>query len=289
MMAFQEGYVLSIVSNGKTQREFNENGIRTVKLPFGSEYSLRLKSTHHVRSLAEVTLDGVNICASGEGKFILPANDSIRIERFVGDLKKGKKFKFESLEKATREGTAQDPTSSENGLIRVRFWKELVKYPSVGTVVYTHNGQYSSFSGSSASTKGGIRPRSAGGGQSAGTTVPSDSNGSLMSFEPQGASYNVNLASVTCDSFLGTTVEGSLSSQKFVAGDDFEVESSYTEILIRLQGLEVAPKAAWRIGGGLGPLTVAYNGQALDGVREVRHTQDGLMLLLDSARVVLER
>lgn len=124
MMAYQNDYVLSIIHNGKPVREFAESGSRTCAVPFGSEYKIRLKNKTNKRAKAKVTIDGMSIMTHGDGCIVLHPNQTVDLERFVDDLNSGNRFKFISLDEGTQSGEIQDPTSQDNGVIKVEFYPE---------------------------------------------------------------------------------------------------------------------------------------------------------------------
>lgn len=129
-MAFQNGFILSIIHNNIPIREYNCDNERTCQVPFGSEYKIRLKNKSGARAFADISIDGMSIFPPGEQLFIRD-RQTIDLERFVMDLDGGKKFKFISLEEGEKTGEIQDPTSSENGIIEVKFHKEIILRPKV--------------------------------------------------------------------------------------------------------------------------------------------------------------
>ncbi len=122
MAAFQKpGFVVSIVRDGEVIREMSEGGERVARLPFGSEYSIRIQNKTDRRAYASVKIDGTEILS---GKLVLSARGKVDVERFMldGDIYKGQKLKFVS---ATGSSEVQDPTSPDNGLVEVIFEPEL--------------------------------------------------------------------------------------------------------------------------------------------------------------------
>jgi hypothetical protein len=120
-MMHNNGFVLAVKdSNKKILRELSGR----VFLPFYSEYSLFLKNINSVRAVCSVSIDGTDVLGGEE--LIVGAGESIDLERFLadGNLTLGRKFKFVPLS----DSKVQDPSSSENGLIEVRFWKEKSTY-----------------------------------------------------------------------------------------------------------------------------------------------------------------
>ena len=235
-MSYQDGFVVSCIVNGKPVREFNENDSRVARIPFGSEYALRLKNNHSVRAKATVTIDGTEVLMHGKA-LILQPYQSIDLERFVENLKAGRKFKFVEA----TSGGVQDPTSPQNGLITVTFQKEYVPPMQVNL-----NANFNSTPG----CFGGILRSS--------------------SFETTYDSHVVESScSVNSASDLGATIEGSVSNQSFVQGADFMTEFSSTVIQIRLKGPSVdKPAALVRIKLGSTP-DVWIRGEYVSGTKAV--------------------
>jgi len=123
MMGYSNGYVASIILKGKPLREFKDNGKRTVKIPFGSEYVIRLKNKNREPSLVSVYIDGTDVLNGSQ--LVLESNSSLDLERFVENNDSGKKFKYISLEEGASSGEIDDPYRKENGLIQVKFYKAI--------------------------------------------------------------------------------------------------------------------------------------------------------------------
>ena len=123
-MAYESNFVVSIVHNNKPLREFNECGTRVCRVPFNSEYKIRLKSKTWKRALAVITIDGTDVLSGGKAVLLSPYQ-TVDLERFVDDLDAGRKFKFVSVEKGAMTGEVQDPTSAENGWIQVDVYPEV--------------------------------------------------------------------------------------------------------------------------------------------------------------------
>ncbi len=120
-MGFSNGFIASIILKNNPLREFNYNGKRTVKVPFGSEYVIRLKNKSNDPALVDITIDGTDVLNGSQ--LVLKVGESIDLERFVDDNSKGKKFKFISLEEGASTGKIDDPYREENGLIQIKFHK----------------------------------------------------------------------------------------------------------------------------------------------------------------------
>jgi len=246
MMAYQGGFVVSVIVDGKPVREYNSDGTRTCKIPFNSEYSLRLKNKTKGRALASITIDGTEVL-TGNKKLVLGKGETVDIERFIDDLNSGNKFKFISLEEGAASGEIQDPTLEENGFIEVKFYKEKISHIKKNV-------------------KGGLlkKPKklrtygSKGGGQSASTDSilrdantksrrinadeDSVSNCFFTHTEPFfGDTYGSTLEPQSMDwmeleSEKGATVEGSHSSQQFtMTTDHFETEYHPETVVLQLR------------------------------------------------------
>lgn len=125
MAAYAHNFVVSIIGpTGQPLREIQEANERTIRLPFESEYKIRLKNKNYVRAKVSVLIDGMDI--SPGRMFILAPNQTLDLERFIqdGDLNKGNKFKFVNREKGAATGEIQDPYSHKLGCVEVIFHKE---------------------------------------------------------------------------------------------------------------------------------------------------------------------
>ena len=115
---FSNNYVVAVKgSTNKVLREISG----TVYLPFHSEYSILLKNNNSHRCVCSVEIDGTDVLGGNE--LIVDSQGSLNLERFMvdGDLTKGQRFKFVPLS----DSRVSDPSSSDNGIIEVKFWKEI--------------------------------------------------------------------------------------------------------------------------------------------------------------------
>src|SRR5690606_21925430 len=85
-----------------------------VVMPFNEEYQIKFKNTSRTRRRLEIDIDGTEVSKD----LILGGNGEFKLERF---LNSDKKFKFVSVNNAA----VSDPTSKENGVIRIRVYDEL--------------------------------------------------------------------------------------------------------------------------------------------------------------------
>ena len=111
---YKNKLAVALKSAGKVLREFKDE----VYVPFGNEYSIFIKNLNSVRALVKVSIDGVDV---GDGtKFVVDANDTIDIERFIknGNFDEGNRLKF-----IERTGNIEDHrgVGIEDGLVRVEF------------------------------------------------------------------------------------------------------------------------------------------------------------------------
>lgn len=204
-------FVVSIIQNDKPLREYNENNTRVCHVPFESEYKVRIKNKSFKRAMATISIDGTD--AMGSRKLILEPHQTIDVERFVENLGEGKKFKFVSLARGVLTGEIQDPTSSENGAIKVDIYPELV--------LQTY---FSGYFG----------------------------NSSLRGNSLSGSSWSVSngYGSITCQSspepversLAGATAEGSVSTQQFSEGQSFATVVTPLSFKILLRGSYVEDK-----------------------------------------------
>jgi hypothetical protein len=254
MMAYDSGHVACVIVNGQVKREQSEGSERTVRIPFDSEYAIRIKNKTNYRSLVKVLIDGT-ICAE---RLLLRPQQSIDLERFVidGDLSKGNRFKFVSAQNPN----VQDPTAGENGLIQVIVEPE-VHYtyawnPPTNWGIWNFiNNSGPTIYGASNSGGAGGGGAGAGGaynGQPIGGTYMNVNTGGvsgcvnstssvLTSNSTTSHSYSSNSAptmghSVELPKDAGATVEGSQSNQRFYETNEWFQTSAAITIPIRLRG-----------------------------------------------------
>lgn len=191
-----------------------------VVMPWDTEYKIMIKNNNPERLLMDVEIDGTTV--SGPNGLVVSAYGTDYLERFFNS---DKKFKFVP---ADSEEVA-DPTSSQNGIIRVKLTKEQPFRFATTDVWYTNTtpinnepAVWQPYNGVYGNRGGSRRRKSFRGGSSTprGSCVKGQSSGdngflrgmtnttSNMSFD-----CNVNYSSqVSC---AGATVEGSASAQTF--------------------------------------------------------------------------
>ncbi len=199
-------YVLTILKSNTPQKEMNGK----IGLPFNTEYKIRLKNKNSRRAKAKVSIDGVQVC--GLGDFVIGAHSSLDLERFIDtSLTKGRKFKFVSID----HQEVDDPTSSENGIIKVEFRTEK-QMPVITLPVHP------------------VKLR----GQRD-YTYWYNNTGDTNTFDNFGnQDYIVSFFSSDCKSLVdqqaGATVGGEISNQQFCYADAFDVENVPTTLTLQL-------------------------------------------------------
>lgn len=118
---YSDRLAVAIQTNGKILREFGD----TVFVPFGTEYSILIKNLNSVRCAVTISIDGDDVMSGG--RFIVPANSSINIERFItsGNLSAGNRFKF--IERTANVSAHRGGDRVDDGLIRIEYEFETVR------------------------------------------------------------------------------------------------------------------------------------------------------------------
>lgn len=258
MAAYTQGFVVSIIgSNGKVIRESNVNNQRVVRLPFDSEYKIRIQNKNLSRAYAKVLIDGTEVHT---GKFILRGNSSLDLERFDldGNLSSGRKFKFVPL----TNSDVQDPTSKENGILEVIFEEEIVS--SYKTLTSFPN-------------TGVLRGMSGMGG------MGSFSDGVIgSSFAFNNAVEGSNVATNSAVN-LGATVEGGISTQAFCVSHENFATRSPVSIKIKMSGLDL--KKDWQVLMNQGKMSVSVSDATIPHVEEISLTPTHLVIKVPIAQV----
>lgn len=252
-MMYSTNFATAIRVGGNVLRENGDE----VQLPFGSEYSIRLKNLNTVRAMVKVDIDGHDVT---DGRWlILEPNTSFDLERSIrdGNMSLGNKFKFIERTSAVENYRG---IGSEDGLIRVEYKFEIPQYRPSYRPSFFRSPDSSYMKGARS-----MRSFNSGGisGQSIGSTlgdvnvnytssgsIPSASNcvnttttggiGEGITFSklaPDESERSCNFMSMEdLDNDSGITVEGSISNQQFAHGDWFPTESSAHVLVFRLRG-----------------------------------------------------
>lgn len=112
---FRNDFVGVVVNRGKIMRESrNELGENVVKLPFGSEYAVRLKNLNTVKAVVDVEIDGSR---AAQGLIINPGT-SFELKGFLEGLRVRNRFRF--IEK-TKEISNYRGDRIDDGIIRISY------------------------------------------------------------------------------------------------------------------------------------------------------------------------
>lgn len=221
-MHYEDSVITIVDSNKKPIRELESEKIdkgRKCKLflPFDTEYQFYIKNNSDKRIKLDIEIDGSVVTNDG---FIVYAYQNCYLERF---LNVDKKFKFV---KANNENVS-DPSNVENGIIKVRVYKEKsLPIPEKLTEIHHHHHYDNIWN-----RVYGL-PRNDTWYITNPTTqlnYSTNIGGVLTSSNsPQSVLYSANLSDV------GATIEGSKSNQTFnetIWNGDNGVETYFTFIL----------------------------------------------------------
>src|ERR1035441_9204263 len=120
-MMYSTNFAAAIRVGGNVLRETGDE----VQLPFGSEYSIRLKNLNTVRAMVKVDIDGHDVT---DGRWlILDPNTAFDLERSIrdGNMCLGNKFKF--IER-TSEVENYRGVGVDDGTVRVEYKFEIPQY-----------------------------------------------------------------------------------------------------------------------------------------------------------------
>jgi hypothetical protein len=126
-MMHSNNFVVCVLHNGKPVEE-SVGGV--VALPFGTEYSIRLRNKHSRRAVAKVWIDEENV---SEGGIVVYPNAYQDLECHVNNKRK---FKFVSAESPEAVDAGKNNKSDDsNGIIRVE-WRLEVEPPKPPEKIY---------------------------------------------------------------------------------------------------------------------------------------------------------
>jgi hypothetical protein len=114
-------FVVNVIYDGEI---LVPNKKMVVALPFGSEYSLRLRNKSGKRALANIFIDGEAISDNNEG-VIIDAHSYVDVDRFINVKKK---LKFVS-EKSSAAADFGKTNNNSNGIVKVE-WRLEANKPS---------------------------------------------------------------------------------------------------------------------------------------------------------------
>lgn len=214
---YKNGFVLAVKNpRGKVLREDNNK----VFLPFYDEYSILIKNKQDKRAQAKIEIDGTEVSSQ---KFVIDAYGELDLKRFVldGDLNKGKRFKFVPAS----DSRVQDPTSSDNGIIKVTLKREKER-PYRMTPYYFHPDIYDGFDGEKYTSW-------------MGNTITCGSSGAPRSTATL-STCSMSFSEGVSGDVKGATVGGSNSEQSFGQISMGDLEDDETVLRLRLVPVEKA-------------------------------------------------
>lgn len=225
-MMYHQNFVAVLVCGGDILREFDGN---TVRIPFGSDYSIRLKNKEARKAVASVEVDGTS--ATEMGPIIVPGGETVELEGFMGpDGRVTHKFRF--IQKTT-EISKYRGDKIDDGIITIQFQFE--QHDPIHIDHHHHHHNYPCPKPWCPPKFGGIL-RGMGGEQYGSddiryaTSCSASDSPSISSCSP------ADFKSLPV-SDEGITVKGAKSDQNFVVGHTKPLESNVYTISLRLRGV----------------------------------------------------
>lgn len=226
---YRNKFVVVVIVDGKIQQETASG---TCEIPFGSQYTIRLRNRNSKRAVCNLYIDGENVSGGG---FIIEANSHVDIERPVHS---NRKFLFDSIdsENAYDQGKNAHFENYNHGLIEAKFALERVYQPYYTPNSYTLN---SGLNNPNLLVTGAINSNHLHDAQppiSGTIKYGSDcfSSKSLL------RSNNMQITSTSAN-FAGVTLEGDKSNQTFTT-TNFVDDGDWTTVRLRLRGVHETVK-----------------------------------------------
>jgi len=219
----EHGFVIAVLSNGKVLRE--QHG--QVFIPFGSEYTIRIKNPTYARVGVVIDVDGSTI---NQNKIVVDANSTVDIKRMCvdGDLNAGPALKFVEL----GHNSVQDPSNNDNGIIKVAFYKEARSNPRW----WDSTEQQCALSNPIGGMYGPIRRNASASNSTLYTSSASSTLSSRSEAGISGAIRAMHATQSTVSGLPGATVPGKETEQQFRTIDiTFETEPTAT-MTLRMRG-----------------------------------------------------
>jgi hypothetical protein len=227
-MVYNKNFIAVVKVRGKVLRESNDG---TVRIPFGSEYTILLKNKNSQKALVNIEINGDD--ALSDNQIIVHGNSDVELEGFMnddGDVEN--KFKFIEKTAEISDFRGDDP---EDGMIRISYrfeqryptllggtiWRDSPQWPG-GNHVY-----YSSHTQTIGSSK------CFGASLTSSNAEPSITANCCLTSSPEVSSIETDL-SVSNDD--GLTVAGSESGQSFNTGYIGALETEEYVICLQLKG-----------------------------------------------------
>ena len=124
-----EDFSLQVLVGGKILEE--KNG--AVKIPWGSEYVIRVKNRHRLPAALDLYVDNELVNKTEADHLTVFGNDYVDVPGFLGPKNHGKQFVFTKLS----DRRVAQPGESDNGVVRARMYlqKEPEKLPASQTTI----------------------------------------------------------------------------------------------------------------------------------------------------------
>jgi hypothetical protein len=251
-MTYSNKFVMSVLLNGQPQKEL-ANGV--VKLPFGTEYSLRFRNKNNRRAVVHILIDGEDVSGNG---YIVPANSHVDIKRHH-DVDRS--FKFVSLDSADAVDFGKNGPNEDKvkGTIEARFYLEKEHPQCVSTSVEHHHHHHyplprpvpyyppvypirpyqpiwrNDQSVHKTTYDNGNRPKHL---QRRDRRIVSGQNAGLLSSNTQSVISNDEMTPLNTCSFNTSDVSASNNTGQQFVSKHIEVEDNYTTLKLFLQGHE---------------------------------------------------
>jgi len=123
-MVYSHKFVAVVVCKGQIVRELREDSDDVIRLPFGADYSIRLKNLHSERAIVSIEIDGQDVLDGTQ--IVVDANETADIEGFMKGHTVRNKFRF--IEK-TQQISKHRGDYIEDGIIQVSYQFEKPKPP----------------------------------------------------------------------------------------------------------------------------------------------------------------
>jgi hypothetical protein len=226
----KNGYVMAVIANGNV---LEEDESKMVRLPFGTEYKVRLINKNYDRCAADLIINGEKVA-----RFIVNAGETADIERFIdGSMNNGRRFKFTHL----NDSQVKDKKDFDNGIVEVHFFRE-IKKPDPVIIKEVHN--YHHWDKKEDPWKPWPTP----------IWYCDNTVGGGMSFGASNTQGLLNNASCYCSAtdvpLGGATVRGSESTQQFSYASGHEFDSVATILKLKIVNGEIATAARYCSGCG---------------------------------------
>lgn len=227
-MMYNNMFTACLKANGKILREFGD----TVRIPYGTEFSILLKNLNTVRAQVSISIDGESV--TGTNVLVVNPNDDFELTRYIknGNLTSGNRFKF--IERTSNIEEYRG-IKVDDGIVRIQFlferksqFSHLISNLPPSYPPHYRKEPYWLNNGTSYSadvSDGSIQCSA-----SKGVNIPTSAAASLKR----------SVSSSTMDfvevNDAGITVPGSISNQQFQRIDNFDVEPVTHVIVLKMLG-----------------------------------------------------